>query len=208
VLLQAQALSFSYPQRPVFTAWSAEVGPGVTWLRGPNGSGKSTLLKLLAGALLPLDGNLRAAGVDAAASPRDYRRQVFWCGPGAPVFDHLSAQEFFGFMKGLYPSWDDAALLDAVQGLALAPQARRRLADLSTGTQRKVWLAAACAVATPVMLLDEPFNALDAASLAWLFGRLQQAAAGPQAWLVASHREPLGTPGACALIDLESPSGP
>ncbi len=190
--LQAEDLSFSYGARHVFTYWSAELHAGVTWLQGPNGSGKSTLLKLLAGALDPFTGRRIAAGIDAAADPMGYRRQVFWCGPGAPVFDHLRAPEFFAFMAGLYPSWSDVALADAVQGLRLEPFLAPRIAQLSSGNQRKVWLAAALAVGTPVVLLDEPFNALDAASLAWLHSALRQhAKVAAQAWLVASHDEPV-----------------
>lgn len=201
-VLLVQGLSFSFPARHVFTDWSAQVVPGVTWLQGRNGSGKSTLLRLLAGALPPLTGALLAAGVDAAQHPLDYRRQVFWCGPGAPAFDHLTPDEFFAFLRGLYPSWQGAELQRAVVGLSLAPFCRQRLRALSTGTQRKVWLAAACAVGSPVVLLDEPLNALDTASLAWLLSRLEQACHGPQAWLVASHLRPVpaGTP--CAELVL------
>jgi ABC-type multidrug transport system ATPase subunit len=190
--LEARELSFSYGARHVFTHWSADLHAGVTWLQGPNGSGKSTLLKLLAGALEPFTGQRIAAGIDAAIDPLGYRRQVFWCGPGAPAFDHLRAPEFFAFMAGLYPRWADAALADAVQGLRLDRFLAPRIAQLSSGNQRKVWLAAALAVGTPVVLLDEPFNALDAASLAWLQGVLRQHAhAATQAWLVASHDEPV-----------------
>lgn len=203
-LLQVQALSYSYPERHVFTQWSATVGTGVTWLQGRNGSGKSTLLKLLAGALPPLEGCLRAAGVDAAEQPLHYRRQVFWCGPGAPAFDHLSPREFFGFLRGLYPTWDEAALDAAMTGLSLQAFEAQRLRVLSTGTQRKVWLAAACAVGAPVVLLDEPLNALDAASMAWMMARLHEACQGPQAWLVASHLCPVPMQAACAKIELVS----
>jgi ABC-type multidrug transport system ATPase subunit len=202
-LLLVRGLSFSFPSRHVFTDWSAAVAPGVTWLQGRNGSGKSTLLRLLAGALPPLTGELLAAGVDAARQPLDYRRQVFWCGPGAPAFDHLTPEEFFAFLRGLYPTWQPAELQAAVAGLSLQPFCRQRLRALSTGTQRKVWLAAACAVGAPVVLLDEPLNALDAPSLAWLLSCLGAAHEGQQAWLVASHLRPVPEAVPCAQIVLE-----
>lgn len=201
-VLLVQGLSFSFPARHVFTDWSAHVAPGVTWLQGRNGSGKSTLLRLLAGALPPLTGALVAAGVDAVQQPLEYRRQVFWCGPGAPAFDHLTPEEFFAFLRGLYPTWQGAELQRAVHGLSLAPFGRQRLRALSTGTQRKVWLAAACAVGSPVVLLDEPLNALDSASLAWMLQRLAAACQSPQAWLVASHLQPVPVGAACAQIVL------
>jgi len=194
--LVAEQLSFSYPARHVFTHWSAQFAPGLTWLRGGNGSGKSTLLKLLAGALPPLTGRLRIGDIDAARDPRGYRREVFWCGPGAIAFDHLRPDEFFAFMASLYPRLDGAALAAHVQGFGLAPQLGQRLAALSTGTQRKVWIACALAAGTQAVLLDEPLNALDAASLAWLHAAFERAAAArTQALVVASH-ESIAAPAA------------
>ena len=68
-LLRAEAISFSYGARHVFTMWSADLHPGLTWLRGANGSGKSTLLKLLAGALDPFTGRRVAAPAPVVLEP-------------------------------------------------------------------------------------------------------------------------------------------
>jgi ABC-type multidrug transport system ATPase subunit len=196
-------MSFSYPGRHVFTGWSASFNPGLSWLRGSNGSGKSTLLKVMAGALPPLLGTLRVQGIDAAAQPLAYRREVFWCGPGAIAFDHLTPPEYFGFLQSLYPRLDEAQVQSQVAALGLQATLGTRLQALSTGTQRKVWLAAAFSVGTAVVLLDEPLNALDAASLAHVRAQLAQCNRDPaRAWVAASH-EPLllqDTPTAC--IDL------
>lgn len=204
--LQVRSLSFAYPARPVFDGWSACFEPGLTWLRGPNGCGKSTLLKLLAGALPPLLGQLQLGRLDAAADALGYRGEVFWCGPGAIAFDHLCAPEYFAFLAGLYPRFDAAAAGQHAQAFGLQPFLRPRLSELSTGTQRKVALAAALAAGTQAVLLDEPLNALDAASQAHLQAALgEAAAAASQVWLVASHERPL--PGGVALREcaLDSP---
>ena len=190
--LQVRELCFAYSERQVFTDWSAQFDGGLAWLRGGNGSGKSTLLKLLAGAMAPGAGEVRANGLGLSQDAIAYRREVFWCGPGAVPFDHLSPAEYFAFLHGLYPSWDDAALPPHIDGFALAPHLRMPLRQLSTGTQRKVWLTAAFAASTPVTLLDEPLNALDAASLEHLRATLADCARDPsRLWIVASH-EPLG----------------
>ena len=199
-VLRIEALSFSYPGRHVFTGWSAEIGTGLTWLRGGNGSGKSTLLALLAGALPPLTGRLSVQGVDASTQPLDYRREVLWCGPAGIAFDNLRPPEYFAFIAGLYPRLDGVALAAHVAGLGLAPQLDRPLSALSTGTQRKVWLATALAVGSAVVLLDEPLNALDVTSSAYFRAALQAAVAQPsQAWIVASH-EPLAADGVAVVV--------
>lgn len=205
-VLQVQDLSFSYPGRHVLTAWSCQLGPGLHWLRGSNGSGKSTLLKLLGGALPPLAGRVAVLGADVAAQPLAYRRQVFWCGPGAVAFEHLRPPEYFSFLRGLYPQMDEALLQAQLVGFGLQPFLGKPLQALSTGTQRKVWLAAALAVGTPLVLLDEPLNALDAQSLAHLHTQFSRCAASPvQAWLAASH-EALGAGLPLAsVIDLTGP---
>lgn len=120
-ILQIEGLSLSYPGRPLFTGYSTQIGPGMTWLRGPNGCGKSTLLALLAGALRPITGHIAVNNISQASQPLDYRREVFWCGPGPVVFDHLRPPEYFGFIAGLYPRFNTLALAGHVQALGLAP---------------------------------------------------------------------------------------
>lgn len=204
-------LSFSWPRRHVFTAWSAEVGVGLTWLRGVNGSGKSTLLKLLAGALPPLAGQMQLTGevaLNPATDTLAWKREVFWCGPGPIAFDHLRPLEYFGFLQGLYPRFDAQAVMAHAAGFGLRPHLGVPLAALSTGTQRKVWLAAALAAGTRLRLLDEPLNALDAASLAYLHAELTRAAQQTHSlWLVASHEAPVPSSGAtgCQVLDLPPP---
>ena len=204
-LLQVRELSFSYPGRHVFTHWSCDFGPGSTGVRGSNGSGKSTLLRLLGGALPPLTGSLQVRGIDIAMAGLDYRREVFWCGPGAIAFEHLLPLEYFAFMAGLYPRFDFAAAQKTALQLGLQPFLRKRLSALSTGSQRKVWLSAALHAGTSVVLLDEPLNALDRDSLRTVRAALAACAADAHnAWIVVSH-EALGEAETSAVtLDLDA----
>ncbi len=92
--------------------------------------------------------------------------------------------------------------MSLMDGLALGPMLAQPIRGLSTGTQRKLWLAAALSAGTPVVLLDEPLNALDAASRGWLLDHLDlQAQTAQRAWLVASHLAPAQNP-QMRIVDL------
>ena len=174
--MRIQDLPFSYSTRQLFSQWSHEFGAGMTWVRGHNGDGKSTLLKLLAGAIVPRAGVIDIQNIDASRNPLEYRRRVFWCGPGLIPFDHLSPAEYFGFMRVLFPRFDDTEVSRHVASFHLIPHMDSPLNILSTGTQRKVWLSAALAAGTTATLLDEPVNALDADSVRHLLSVLDERA--------------------------------
>ncbi len=203
-VLQVRELSFSYPGRLVFNGWSGDFRPGITWVRGSNGSGKSTLLRLLGGALPAQAGSIRVQGVDSVTAGLQYRREVFWCGPGAIAFEHLLPLEYFAFIAGLYPRFSVAGAQHTALRLGLQPFLQKRLSALSTGTQRKVWLSAALHAGTRVVLLDEPLNALDQDSLRSVRATLAACAADhTNAWVVVSH-EGLGeAETSAATLDLD-----
>ncbi len=169
--LHLNDLVFGWPGRPLFAGWNSQFEAGVTWVQGPNGCGKSTLLKLLAGALPMAHGSARLClpgqpAMQAADDPLAWRRQVVWSGPDGPPFTHLTAAEHGGLLQQLYPAFDAKAWHTAVDALGLWPALGQTVAEMSSGTRRKVGLAGALAIAAPVWLLDEPLAALDAASMA------------------------------------------
>ena len=207
-VLAVDGLAFAYPDLPLFRDWSHVFRPGLTWVRGDNGCGKSTLLRLLGGALEPRSGHVRYGDFDAQAQPLDYRRHVYWCGPDGPAFNHLKPYEFFGFVAGLYPTFDTALPAALVEALGLEPFLERRIDQLSTGSRKKVGVIAAIAAGTPVVLLDEPLAALDRASGRVLKSHLAQASRQRERlWIVASH-EPLGDDAALARrLELPSNTG-
>ena len=141
------------------------VAPGETVaLLGASGSGKSTLLKIVAG-LEPLDaGSVWFDGQDISALPPERRRFALMFQDYA-LFPHLDVRDnvAFGLVEQRLPrrvAREQAlALLDH---FGLAAHARHRVWTLSGGEQQRVALARALITQPRLMLLDEPFSALDA----------------------------------------------
>lgn len=136
-------------------------GPGIVHLRGPNGSGKTTLLRVLCAELTPTEGRVRLDGADPARSPETRGRFAFLPAvPELPGF--LTVRESWAIFAALRrrPAWDGGAFC---RSLDLDPA--RRLDQLSVGQRRKAELIAALAGDPDVLLLDELFAPLDAASV-------------------------------------------
>jgi ABC-type multidrug transport system ATPase subunit len=189
--LQLDGLHFSYPQHPLFAHLSAHIPPGVSLVRGGDGAGKTTLLRLLAGALPADAGQLHIHGVSLARQPLAYRQQVFWADPRSEAFDQISPVAYFASVQPQYPRFDASFLQHLIEGLSLAPFMEKPLYMLSTGSKRKVWLAAAFASGAAVTLLDEPFAALDKTSIRFILELLEEAANHPsRAWVVAAYEAP------------------
>lgn len=204
-VLHARKLVYAYPGQQVLNGFTAEFHAGLTWLKGANGSGKSTLLKILAGVLEPQSGTRVVMDIDAARQPFAYRRNVFWCGPDSLPFDHLLAMEYLGFIQGLYPTFDGSAVPHYLDELGLREQLGTPIGRMSTGTKRKVWLVAALASGVPVVILDEPLNALDHDALSCMrryFDRM--AIERQQCLIVASHESPCTNTSQVSEMTLES----
>src|SRR5919198_789332 len=137
-------------------------------LLGPSGSGKTTLLRISAG-LEPADrGAMRFHGEDATTQPVR-ERQVGFVFQHYALFRHMSVFENVAFGLRVRPRAvrpPETEIRDTVMGLLKLVQldvlAKRRPSELSGGQRQRVALARALAVKPKVLLLDEPFGALDA----------------------------------------------
>lgn len=171
---------------------------------GGESSGKSALLRLLAGALPANAGELTINGVSLREQSAAYRRHVFWMDQRSDAFDQLTVDDYFKSLAPLHPRFDPQVLADAIAGLSLAPHLAKQIYMLSTGSKRKVWLAAASASGAAATFLDEPFAALDKASIGFVLKLLDDAARhSSRAWLIANYEAPGEVPLA-AVIDLGS----
>ncbi|AMO97973.1 ABC transporter family protein [Collimonas arenae] len=194
-ILKAINLTFNYPHQELFNNLSVEIPAGITLVRGGDGRGKSSLLRLLAGDLPAQAGELQINGVSLNEQPDLYRRQVFWVDPRSEAFDQMTAHEYFASLHATYPKFDDSLLPALTEGLSLTPHLDKKLYMLSTGSKRKVWLAAAFAAGATLNLLDDPFASLDKASINFVVKMLNRVAGNsPQAWVIALYDAVDGVP--------------
>ncbi|MDM0121431.1 ABC transporter ATP-binding protein [Variovorax arabinosiphilus] len=194
-ILHIDHLRFAYPgDPPIAAGWSARIGAGVTLLHGDTGSGKSTLLRVLAGVLPATGGRLTLAGAALPDAAEAYRRQVFFVDPSTDAFDAMGVEECAASRSADVP-FDAARWQALVDGFSLAPHLAKKMFMLSTGSKRKVWLAAALASSRPLTLLDEPTAGLDAGSMRCLWRTLAEVAQeGGRAVIVASGERVDGVP--------------
>jgi sulfate/thiosulfate transport system ATP-binding protein len=144
---------------------SLEVADGsLTALLGPSGSGKSTLLRVIAGLEAPDTCTVRIAGRDATAVPPQ-KRGIGFVFQHYAAFKHMTVRDnvAFGLTVRRRPKADVSAKVDELLRIVgLDGYQRRYPAQLSGGQRQRMALARALAVEPEVLLLDEPFGALDA----------------------------------------------
>ncbi|BEP44310.1 ATP-binding cassette domain-containing protein [Variovorax sp. 375MFSha3.1] len=202
-LLRIDTLRFAYPDQPALVSgWNASIGPGVTLLYGDTGTGKSALLNVIAGALPASAGRLTVAGTSLDAAPEAYRRQVFFVAPETDRFDQLSARECTASLAEGDAGFDQAKWQAIADGFSLAPHLDKKMFMLSTGSKRKVWMAAGLASGRPLVLLDEPTAGLDMPSTRCLWATLSEIAAQSKQAVVVASAARIDTVPLAATIEL------
>ena len=162
VMLSVEGLTFRYEDMEMVFDLAVDQGECLAVL-GPSGAGKSTLLNLIAGFDAPLAGRVVIAGQDVTGR-KPAARPVTSLFQEHNLFAHLTAGENVGL--GLDPGlrldaaqW--AAVSEALARVDLAGLEGRRPAQLSGGQRQRVALARSLVRQKPLLLLDEPFSALD-----------------------------------------------
>ena len=144
-----------------------ECPPGITCIMGPSGSGKSTILSVIAGLALPDRGRIalggevwldRARGIDVPIQ----QRRLAYVFQGAALFPHMSALRNVEYGMHDLPRAERAAKAQALlERMGVGHLAKRRPRTFSGGEAQRVALARAIARSPRLVLLDEPFSALD-----------------------------------------------
>lgn len=165
--IEVEGLTKSFGKRRVLSQVGLSVPAGaVTAILGPSGCGKSTLLRILAGFEHPDSGRVSVAGAvvaDQSTTVPAHRRQVGLIPQEGALFPHRSVAGNITFGLGRANRAETAAEVAHWLSLVGMPDyADARPHELSGGQQQRVALARALAARPRVLLLDEPFAALDA----------------------------------------------
>jgi putative spermidine/putrescine transport system ATP-binding protein len=162
--LDLNGLSKAFGRQVVLDAFSLSVAKGeFITLLGPSGCGKTTLLRLVAGLAPPDAGTVRIDGQDLTRLPA-HKRNVGIVFQSYALFPHLDVRDNIAFglrAKGAPPAQVERDVDEALRLVRLEAFSERSVRQLSGGQQQRVSLARAMVTKPAVMLLDEPFSALD-----------------------------------------------
>lgn len=186
-------VTVSYDKRPVLRGVSLSIEPGqVVGLLGPNGSGKTTLLKAIMGLALldngrifiydkPLDANRKLI----AYIPQ--KESVDWDYP--VVVSDVVMMGRYGHLGWIRrPSRRDHEIVaKALEQVEMSPYADRQIGHLSGGQQQRVFLARSLAQEAQILLLDEPFVGVDAATERAIFSLMTKLKDEGKTLLVVNH---------------------
>jgi len=165
VSISLKRLSKRYGSTHAVDDVSAEITHGsLTAILGPSGSGKSTLLKLISGLEAPDEGRVIIDGEDVTdVDPR--HRDIGFCFQSYAPFRHMNVAKNVGFglkVRKRSASEIDTRVKELLALVKLEDKAARYPSQLSGGERQRMALARALAIEPRVLLLDEPFGALDA----------------------------------------------
>jgi heme ABC exporter ATP-binding subunit CcmA len=165
-LLVARGLHRSFGRVRVLHGVDLTLAPGEALaVAGPNGAGKSTLLRLLAGLMRPSAGDIHVLGSALAGDAAEARRAIGLLSHQSLLYDDLTLAENLTFAARLYGLGNPrAAARAALDAAGLAARVNDTPRRLSRGLLQRAGIARALLHAPRVLLLDEPFTALDAAS--------------------------------------------
>jgi ABC-2 type transport system ATP-binding protein len=159
-------------------------------LLGPNGAGKTTTLSMAVGLLRPDAGTAVLLGHDVWADPVAAKRVLGVLPDGVRLFDRLTGAEllaYHGLLRGMDPATVDQRARELLEVLALGTTDRTLVVDYSAGMRKKIGLACALLHGPRLLVLDEPFEAVDPVSAALIRDILQRYVAGGGTVVFSSH---------------------
>jgi heme ABC exporter ATP-binding subunit CcmA len=191
-LIEARGLDKSFAFSPVLRNVNLTVAAGAgAMVIGRNGAGKSTLVRILAGLSAPSAGEALLFGNSSRALEPDFRRRVGLVAHQSFLYPNLTARENLEFYADLYRlDRAHAGVTGWLARVGLAAVADDRVRTFSRGMEQRLGLARALMPSPEVLLMDEPFAALDPEGAALGAELLTEALARGCAAVITAH-EPL-----------------
>lgn len=191
--LVIQNLSKRYGQnRYIISGMNAEFNPGsATGLMGPNGSGKTTFMRLISAAAYPTEGNILYGSIDIHKSVHTYLKFVGIVGDTSDLPQFLTAEELIEGILRSRNKWSEdgskklRTILDDVE---LDDRRNSLIGTYSSGMMQKTMIAAALAGSPQILLLDEPFRALDEDAVSAVLTLLNTFKQNGGTILISSHQ--------------------
>lgn len=203
-IVQLESLSKLYGSFVALRKISLDFHPGRCYvLLGENGAGKSTLLRVIAGLLKPTHGKIR---VFDAARPSDVRDRIGYMSHAPMLYDELSALENLNYFAGLYREQPCLRPDAALRAVGLDPALARPTGQYSQGMRQRASLARVLLPQPDLLLLDEPFSNMDAASARQMLALLVQQRTQGKTILLTTHQRELAEPIADCLLTLQAGS--
>lgn len=175
-------------------------------LLGENGAGKSTMLRLLAGLIAPTSGTVSIFG----DTPRAQRDRLALMSHAPMLYDELTGVENLRYFASLYSNANAADPEQALRDVGLDPALPRHVGDYSQGMRQRASLARVLMLEPDLLLLDEPFSNMDAASAQLMVARLRIFLAQPsrdglpRTLFLTTHQADLARPLASTVLTLQA----
>lgn len=157
---------------------------------GPNGAGKTTTLSILAGLLRATSGQVVVCGIDQASDALSAKRLMGVLPDRLRTFDRLTGRQllhYYGLLRGLAAEVIEKRTADLARAFDLADALNRVVSDYSAGMTKKIMLAGAMIHSPRVLVLDEPFEAVDPVSSAVILDILRAYVAHGGTVILSSH---------------------
>jgi ABC-2 type transport system ATP-binding protein len=185
-MIKINDLSFYYSKkRPVFEHVSFDMQGGIYGLLGENGVGKTTLLHLISGLCFPKNGSCKVFEYKSAYRNPEMLKQLFFL-PEEFQSQNILIKDFIRYNSSFYPNFSETQFDVYLNDFHVEKD--RKMAELSFGQKKKVMIAFALALNTPITLLDEPTNGLDIPSKAQFRKIVASAFEESRCILISTHQ--------------------
>ena len=203
VLAQLDNVSRLFGRFPALRKVSVSFTSGRCYvLLGENGAGKSTLLRVLAGLLEPTSGSARIFHEGKPEKISIQRGRIGFMSHAPMLYDELSATENLRYFAGLYRTCSCLTPAETLLAVGLDPTLTRPVGQFSQGMRQRTSLARVLLPQPSLLLLDEPFSNMDAASAGKMISLLGRLRTQNRTVVLTTHQRSLAEPLADSFLTM------